>query len=65
MPAATSNREAYQAAGEHVMNTVDEMVAVWDGAPPDGAGGTGDVVRTARARGIQVTVVWPEGATRT
>jgi hypothetical protein len=65
MPATTSNREAYQAAGEHVMNTVDEMVAVWDGTLPDGAGGTGDVVRTARARGIQVTVVWPEGATRT
>jgi hypothetical protein len=64
MPTATSNREAYQAAGEHVMNTVDEMVAVWDGSPPDGAGGTGDVVQTARARGLQVTVVWPEGATR-
>lgn len=65
MPAVTSNRDAYQAAGEHVINTVDEMVAVWDGTVPDGAGGTGDVVQTARARGIHVTVVWPAGATRT
>lgn len=64
MPIATANREAYLAASEHVMDTIDEMVAVWDGAPPDGAGGTGDVVHTARERGIPVTVVWPEGSSR-
>lgn len=65
MPTTTSNRQAYQAAGEHILNTVDEMIAVWDGTPPDGTGGTGDTVQTARARGVPVTVVWPEGATRT
>jgi hypothetical protein len=64
MPSPTSNREAYLAASQHLMATVDELVAVWDGAPPDGAGGTGDVVRTAREQGLAVTVVWPAGATR-
>jgi hypothetical protein len=64
MPMAESNREAYLAASEHVMAHADEMVAVWDGAPPDGAGGTADVVRVARERGLPVTVVWPDGAVR-
>lgn len=59
-----SNRAAYEAASAHVMANVDEMVAVWDGAPPDGAGGTGDVVRAAREQGMPVTVVWPTGARR-
>jgi hypothetical protein len=65
MPLAVSNRAAYLAASDHVMDTVDELVAVWDGAAPDGAGGTGDVVRIARERGIRTTTVWPPGATRT
>jgi hypothetical protein len=64
MPFETSNRDAYAAAGEHVMNTVDAMVAVWDGAPAVGKGGTGNTVAAAQERGLPVTVVWPEGATR-
>lgn len=64
MPLAESNRAAYEAASVHVMANVDEMVAVWDGAPPDGTGGTGDVARAAREQGMPVTVVWPTGATR-
>ena len=64
MPMPESNREAYLAASDHVMAHADEMIAVWDGAPPDGAGGTGDVVRLARERGVPVTIVWPDGASR-
>jgi hypothetical protein len=40
------------------------LIAVWDGAPPDGKGGTGDTVRTARRRGLPVTVAWADGAAR-
>jgi hypothetical protein len=40
------------------------MMAVWDGHPADGRGGTGDVVERARALGLPVTVVWPAGAAR-
>lgn len=64
MPARESNRDAYLAASAHLLNDVDELIAIWDGAPADGHGGTGDVVHAARVRGLPVTVLWPEGATR-
>jgi hypothetical protein len=64
LPFETSNRDAYAAANEVVLAEVDALIAVWDGAPPDGKGGTGDTVEVARARGIPVTIVWPDGAAR-
>jgi hypothetical protein len=64
MPFEQSNRDAYMAASERVLATVDALVAVWDGQPSDGRGGTGDVVTVARERGLPVTVVWPDGAHR-
>jgi hypothetical protein len=42
----------------------DVLLAVWDGQPARGPGGTGDVVAYARARGTPVEVVWPAGAAR-
>ncbi|MGI9001142.1 MAG: hypothetical protein ACR2GH_05700 [Pseudonocardia sp.] len=65
LPFETSNREAYAAANAAVLADVDALVAVWDGAPPDGRGGTGDTVQAARERGLPVTVVWPAGSHRT
>lgn len=64
MPFETSNRESYLAASEHVLSTVESMIAVWDGQPAEGHGGTGDVVERARVLGLPVTVVWPAGAAR-
>jgi hypothetical protein len=64
LPFETSNQDAYAAANEVVFTSVDTLVAVWDGAPPDARGGTADAVEAARARGIPVTVVWPDGAAR-
>ncbi|MEU0537058.1 hypothetical protein ABZ282_41770 [Amycolatopsis tolypomycina] len=64
MPFAESNGDAYMAASEHVLSIVDKVVAVWDGGPSGGHGGTADVVGAARARGLDVTVVWPERAAR-
>jgi hypothetical protein len=64
MPYAVSGREAYLAASEHVLGQVEHVVAVWDGSPADGGGGTGDVVHLARERGLPLTVVWPSGAKR-
>jgi hypothetical protein len=64
MPFETSNRDAYMAASEAVLTAVDAIVAVWDGQPSDGHGGTGDVVAAARDRNLPVTVVWPTGAAR-
>ncbi|WP_067647221.1 hypothetical protein [Nocardia harenae] len=58
-----AGREAYEAANEAVLGTVDRLVAVWDGDTGQ-AGGTGSVVALARERGVPVDVVWPAGADR-
>jgi hypothetical protein len=64
LPFDRSNRDAYAAANEELLSGVDLLVAVWDGTPPDGKGGTGDTVRIARRRGIPLKVVWPDGVGR-
>lgn len=64
LPFEQSSREAYLAASEAVLSAADRIVAVWDGQPANGHGGTGDVVAAARGRGVPVTVVWPDGAIR-
>jgi len=62
LPFETSNRAAYMAASEAVLDGVDHLVAVWDGEPSDARGGTADAVATARERGVPVMTVWPDGA---
>lgn len=65
MPYETAGREAYEAANRELLERADRLVAVWNGQPPTGkGGGTADVVIEARAAGIPVDVVWPEGAAR-
>lgn len=49
---------------EILVRLSDEVLAVWDGLPARGYGGTADVVTFAENNGIPVRVVWPEGATR-
>jgi len=39
-------------------------VAVWDGKPARGVGGTADIVSYARQKGVPVAVLWPDGAAR-
>lgn len=64
MPTETANREAYEAAGKELLRRADRLVAVWNGSPPNGKGGTADTVIQAREAGLPVDVVWPNGAAR-
>lgn len=64
MPFAQPGEDAYWAAGQAIADRCDLLLAVWDGQPAGGLGGTGDVVRYARERGKDVQVIWPEGCTR-
>jgi hypothetical protein len=64
LPYAESSEEAHMAAGQALVAGADLLVAVWDGAPARGLGGTADVVAHARRLGVPVDVVWPVGATR-
>jgi hypothetical protein len=59
-----STEEAHMAGGRAVVDNSDVLVAVWDGKPARGHGGTADVVAYARERGVPVEVIWPEGASR-
>ena len=61
---AHSTAEAHMAAGRLVVHRSDVLLAVWDGRPARGLGGTGDVVEYARERGVPVEVGWPRGAVR-
>jgi hypothetical protein len=64
MPHARASRAAYEAANQAMLDTVDILVAVWDGLSSLDRGGTAAVVEQARTRGLAVTVVWPAGARR-
>jgi len=55
---------AYMAAGREVVDRCDVLLAVWDGQPAAGEGGTADVVEYARSRDRPVRVVWPDGSAR-
>jgi len=57
-PDETGTREsAYARAGLAMLDAVDVLVAVWDGAEPRGLGGTGEVVAAARTAGREVVVI--------
>jgi len=59
-----STEDAHMEASQAMLDRADRLFAVWDGKPARGYGGTADVVAEARGRGIPVTVIWPEGASR-
>jgi len=49
-----SGDSPYVTVGEVVLSHSDILVAIWDGAPANGAGGTAEVVERARAQGMPV-----------
>jgi hypothetical protein len=59
-----STSEAHMAASQAMLAKADRLLAVWDGKPARGYGGTADIVAEARKSGVPVTVIWPEGAAR-
>lgn len=54
---AGSRESAYARAGLAVSAAVDVLIAVWDGAPARGPGGTAEIVAAARAAGREVAVI--------
>jgi hypothetical protein len=59
-----SDSDAHMDASLRILAESDELLAVWDGQPARGYGGTADVVNAAKDQGLPVTVVWPTGAER-
>jgi hypothetical protein len=54
MPAAATREEAYGRAGRWVVEHSDVLLALWDGEPSHGRGGTADIVAHARELGLPV-----------
>jgi hypothetical protein len=50
LPARADHDEAFAAASERMLDGIDVLIAVWDGAAAQGSAGTADVVARARAR---------------
>ena len=55
-PPAESRDHAYERAGRYVVDRSDAIIALWDGEPAKGQGGTAEVVAYARRRGVPL--VW-------
>jgi hypothetical protein len=64
LPFSDPGEQAFLAAGQEVVRRAELVVAVWDGKPAAGLGGTGDVVAFAESLGRKVRRVWPPGARR-
>jgi hypothetical protein len=57
---AAPSEDAYLAAGQHIVDRAGLLVALWNGKPAAGKGGTGDIVAYARDRGRPVIHVHPD-----
>jgi hypothetical protein len=55
-PPLPSRDAAYAHAGRQVVARCDVLVALWDGLPARGQGGTAEIVEEARARGVPL--IW-------
>lgn len=55
-PPNLSREDAYERAGRYVVDRSDAIIALWDGKPARGPGGTAEIV--AYARGRDVPLVW-------
>lgn len=62
LPAEDTREACYLAAGKYVLDHSDVLIAVWDGAPPNGIGGTSEIVAEARRRCMPLA--WVQVAVR-
>ena len=64
MPFRKASEEAFFEAGKEIVNRSDRLLAVWDGEPAQGLGGTADIVAYAQRSGVPVSIIWPKGLVR-
>lgn len=64
LPADKPSEEAFLKAGLRVVDLSELLLAVWDGLPAKGKGGTADIVAYAKLRQVPVEIVWPAGVLR-
>ncbi|MFA3835572.1 hypothetical protein [Streptomyces aureus] len=57
-----STSEPHRAGSEILVGLAEELLAVWDGKPARGSGGTADLMAHAERPGMPFWVLRPEGA---
>lgn len=62
LTAAETRDAAYEAAGDYIVSNCDVLVAVWDGGPARGTGGTAEII--ARARKRRLPIAWVHAGNR-
>ncbi|MEU5240156.1 hypothetical protein ACH4UR_03810 [Streptomyces lydicus] len=60
-PPSTTREEAYERAGRRIVDRSDVVVALWDGRPARGRGGTATVVSYAEDRGVPLAWIRTTG----
>ncbi|WP_139285098.1 hypothetical protein [Terriglobus roseus] len=59
--AQSRQNRRYETVGKLVVHQSDVLLAVWNGLPSEGVGGTGDVVLHAIRHGVPVVWIHPDG----
>jgi hypothetical protein len=57
LPTRESDEAVYFKAGKRVVDLCDRMIAVWNGLPAAGLGGTADIVRYAEQKNKKIDVI--------
>jgi hypothetical protein len=58
LPRMPQRDEAYAAVGHYVLDRCQVLIAVWDGQPAQGRGGTAEIVALARQRGLPLAWIY-------
>lgn len=52
LPPSGTRNDGYERVGLYVLDNCDVLIAIWDGEPSRGRGGTAEIVEKARERGM-------------
>lgn len=63
-PASRTREEAYERAGHRIVDRSDAVVALWDGRPARGRGGTATIVSYAEEHGVPLAWIRTAGGPR-
>lgn len=58
LPRTIKREESYRDAGEYLVAHCDVLIAIWDGLPARGPGGTAEVVALARDRNLPMAWIY-------
>ena len=58
LPRTIKREESYRRAGEYLVAHCDVLIAIWDGLPARGPGGTAEVVALARDRNLPMAWIY-------